>query len=273
MRTSASTLLLLYAISITAAVGLQPGVAAGKSLRLSTSSQVAEAYGKAVVTEFEKMTGIRTQTYVGPTETALKRLLTGASDIATIDRPLPEDAKQKGFIQIPFCRDDLAIITNPQWSETEASNVDNLTDKQVRAIFSGRITNWKALGGPDQRIIVFIPGENTGAYQNFKAAAMGLNEMKYHFIAYDSTIAIEAVKHIHGAISFVAQGAIADVDAIKVININDMSPRDKDYPFYQTFSFVTKGAPAGNAKTAINFGLSDWGIKIMRERGMTPIIN
>lgn len=273
MRTPVSILLLLFAVSTTATFWLPPAIATGKTLRLSTSSQVAEAYGKVVVSEFEKMTGIRTQTYVGPTETALKRLLTGASDIATVDRPIPEDARQKGFVQIPFCRDNIAIITNPMCSVTQACNVDNLTDKQLRAVFSGRITNWKKLGGPDQRIIVFIPGKDTGAYQNFKAAAMGLNEMRYHFIAYDSTIAVEAVKHIHGAISFVAQGVIAGADDIKVININGVSPRDKEYPVYQTFSFVTKGPPAGNAKTAINFGISEWGIRIMREKGMTPIIN
>lgn len=246
---------------------------AQEMLRLSTSAQIAEAYGNRIVKEFQTMTGIPVQTYVGPTDTALKRVLTGASDLATIDRPLPPEAKAKGFVQIPFCRDTIAVITHPECTTTRACNVDNLTTQQLRAVFSGRITDWSQLGGPEQRIIVFIPNESTGAYQNFKSEALRLNEMRYHFVASDSTIAVEAVRHIRGSITFVAQGAIAGVDNIKIINVDGLSPRDKKYPLVQTYSFVTKGPPDGPAKAAINFGLSKWGIEMMKARGMTPIID
>lgn len=241
-------------------------------LRASISSQIAEAYGKRILPMFEKKTGITVQLYVGPSETAIQRLANNFSDIAITAVSLPNELKESGFVEIPFCRDSLAVITNTQCTLTQPCNIDNLTLSQLRDIFSGRISNWKDLGGPDQRIITIVPGPETGEFKNFKQLVMRLKEIKYDFITYQSTMVIEGVKSIPGAISIIAQGAIPRDQTVKTIKIDGLAPTDKEYPIYLIFSFATKGTPGPLAQATINFALSEDGIQFMKERGMFPII-
>ncbi len=245
---------------------------ATKIVRASISSQVAQAYGREILVKYETMTGYHAQTYVGPSQVAINRLINDVCDIAITEQQISYDMKANGYVEIPFCRDAMAIIANKQFSPTEPCNIDNLSTKQLRAIFSGSIDNWQKLGGPDQDIILIVPGKDTGAFQNFKEQVMRVKNIRYDFITYQATKAIKGIRHIPGAISFVAQGAIAENDDIKIIKVDGLSPKDKDYSLYQTFSFLTKGEPKGTAKAAINFGLSKWGIEIMRSKGMFPIL-
>ncbi|RPJ78442.1 MAG: hypothetical protein EHJ94_09470 [Deltaproteobacteria bacterium] len=241
-------------------------------LRASVSSQISEAYGKRILPMFEKKTGITVQLYVGPSETAIQRLANNFSDIAITAVSLPNSLKENGFVEIPFCRDSIAVITNPRCTLSQPSNTDTLSLAQLRDIFSGRISNWKDLGGPDQHIITIVPGLETGEYKNFKQLVMRLKEIKYNFLTYQSTMAIEGVKNIPGAISFIAQGALPRDQSVKTIKIDGLATADKDYPIYLIYSFATKGTPGPLAQATINFGLSEDGILFMKERGMFPII-
>jgi phosphate transport system substrate-binding protein len=241
-------------------------------VRAAVSSLVAQAYGKAILQRYETLTGYKARTFVGPSQVAINRLMNDVSDIAITELQVSNEMKKKGYVEIPFCRDGLAIIMNKQFSPTEPSGIDNLSVKQLQMIFSGSITNWRELGGPDRKIVLVVPGEETGAFKNFSKQIMALKEVRYDFITYQAIEAIKGVQHIPGAISFVAQGAIADNEEIKIIKVDGLAPREKDYPLYQTFSFLTKGVPKGPAKAAINFGLSTWGIEIMRSKGMFPVL-
>lgn len=241
-------------------------------LHASVSSQVAEAYGKGILPLFEKRTGIDVQLYVGPSENAVQRVINGVSDIAITTIRLPNALKESGYVEIPFCRGSLALITNAQCTLTQPCNIDNMTLKQLRDIFSGRISNWKKLGGPDQRIIKIVPGKDTGAYQNFQLQVMRVKEIQYDFLTYQSTMAIEGVRSIPGAISIIDQGALPRDDSVKIIKVEGKAPTEKEYPIYQIFSFATKGTPGPLAQATINFGLSDEGIQYMKAKGMFPII-
>ncbi|MFZ5569306.1 MAG: substrate-binding domain-containing protein [Thermodesulfobacteriota bacterium] len=271
MRRNIVILMCLYALTMAASLAVVPAVAAGETIRFAASSQIADAYGRGVAKEFEALTGVSAQVYTGPNETVLQRLMNGVSDLAVVDRPIPGQMKASGFVEIPFCQDPVALITNAQCTLTQPCDIDNLSEKQVRGIFSGQITNWKELGGADKDIIVIIPSEKEGVTQNFRDMIMRVNEMKYHFMAYDSTVAVEAIKYVPGSISFVSKGVLAGDQSIKIIKINGFSTADKDYPIIQTYSFATKGEPAGRAKSVINFGLSKRGIEIMKARGMRPV--
>ena len=58
----------------------------------------------------------------------------------------------------------LAVIVNP------SNPVSQLTRQQLEAIFRGKITNWKQLGGPDMKIIVYSRETSSGTYEFFKEA-------------------------------------------------------------------------------------------------------
>ena len=82
---------------------------------------------------------------------------------------------------------------------------------------------------------------------------------------------IESVRRFPGAISFIAQGAVADQGGIKKLSINGLFPDDEGYPYSQTFSFITKGKPKGAAKVFIDFAFSDKGRAIAKKRGLCPM--
>jgi phosphate transport system substrate-binding protein len=133
------------------------------------------------------------------------------------------------------------------------------------------VKNWKDLGGPDQEIVIVIPAKNTAAYENFERQAMRRKDITYDYLSYQSTGVIELVRRLPSAISFVAQGAAANQEGVKIVKVNGLSSLDKNYPFYQEFSFVTKGKPAGSTKAFIDHAFSENGKEIIKKKGMVPV--
>ena len=101
---------------------------------------------------------------------------------------------------------------------------------------------------------------------------MKRKDIAHDFMAYDSTMVIEAVKFFPcGSVSFISQGAAVHHKELTTLKIDGLSPTDKDYPYYQEFYYVTKGEPTGNVKKFIDFTFSDEGKKIIKKYGMVPI--
>ena len=68
--------------------------------------------------------------------------------------------------EVIIAYDALAVIVNP------SNPVSQLTRQQLEAIFRGKITNWKQLGGPDMKIIVYSRETSSGTYEFFKESAL-----------------------------------------------------------------------------------------------------
>ncbi|MBI9085779.1 MAG: substrate-binding domain-containing protein [Desulfobacterales bacterium] len=244
---------------------LVPAVQAKQTLQFSASAQINDTLGQKALNAFTAQSGIAVDLYVSTSEAAVYRLMNEFSDLAASVRPLYYRHKESGYVEIPFCNDPLAVITNT------TCNIDNLTEAQLRGIFSKTITNWKAVGGPDKPITVIVPGKGTAAYKNFDSLAMKRSEILYDYMSYQSTRVIEAVQQLPYSISFIGQGATAAQDGLRIVKINDVAPRDASYPYMQTFYFVTKGNPAGAAKKFIDFIRSDKGLSLLKETGVMPI--
>jgi phosphate transport system substrate-binding protein len=74
-----------------------------------------------------------------------------------------------------------------------------------------------------------------------------------------------------GSISFISQGAAFQHKEIKSLDVNGISTKDPNYPFTQTFYYVTKGEPTGQIKKLIDFTLSEKGSHIIKMNGMNPV--
>lgn len=258
---------LVIVLFLTMAIfGASPShINADELLRFSCSDQIYEAFGIDIAKRFSEKYHIKVDVYHTYSRCAMGRLMNGFCDLTAITHRLDYQMKEYGYVEIPFCRDPVAIIVHHDLPIT------NLTEKQFRAIFNRQITNWNELGGPDMKIILVIPGKNTEMYRNFYSTAMNRQAFQYDYISYKSTMAIEAVRRFEGAISFIARGAVIKKEGITVLNINNISPTSPNYPYYQTFSFVTKGKPEGSAKIFIKAAFSEAGQTIMKERGMVLI--
>lgn len=234
-------------------------------LRYSCSAQIFETFGMKRLDAYTKETGIKVDLNISSSASAVYRLMNDFSDIAGAAEKVRFRYKEFGYLEFPFCKDPLAVIANTDCP------VENLNKNQVRDIFGGHIKNWKEVGGPDEPITVVVPADTTAAYKNFSRIFMEENEIIYDFMSYRSTMVIAAVRHFPCAISFIAHGAIRGPRNLRMIKIDGLSPTDRNYPYYQTFYYVTKGEPVGAVKKFIDFTMSEKGQAFIKAKGMIPL--
>jgi phosphate transport system substrate-binding protein len=241
-------------------------VFAQETLTYSCSNQIYKAFEKENLEAFTKATGINVSVYTASSQSAVNRLIHGYSDIASTAREMYHRHTDYGYEQIPVCRDPLAVVAK------KTCQVENLSEEELRGIFSGEITNWEEVGGADLPVMVIMPDENTAANKNFRRLVMKDKEIRHDFITYDSTMVLEAIKYFPcGSISFISRGAAVKYEEIAAIKIDGLSPSDKDYPYFQTFYYVTKGIPSDTVKKLIDFTTTGKGRDIILKNGMIPL--
>ena len=104
----------------------------------------------------------------GGSSIGIEALINNETDIANSSRAMKESeiarAKQNGVNPTPimFSVDALAIITHSKLG------VDSLSTEQLMQIFSGEITNWKLVGGPDLSIVIYGRDSLSGTYSYLK---------------------------------------------------------------------------------------------------------
>ncbi|MDA8402844.1 MAG: substrate-binding domain-containing protein [Desulfobacteraceae bacterium] len=261
------TCLIAVLFSVVLGLATAPQAHAEFVLSASCSSQIAEAFGREALEAFMTESGVKVKVHVSSSEVSIERLKNGFSNLAGSTVRITQEDRDAGLIEIPMCSDPMSVIVNA------GCKVKNLSLDQVRQVFSAKITNWKELGGDDQPIILVVPAKNTGAYQNFKRLAMGPFEIKDDLVAGESFTTVTGVRHIPGAISFIANSVAIQHKELAVLNIDGLYPSDAGYSFHQIFSLVIKGDPDPMMKEVIKYLMSDKAKKRMTIRGMTPIIN
>jgi len=261
---SKSIMISVVVIVLAALIPVPSGLAAEK-LRYSSSAQVNDVFRGEGVSRFIKESGIEVDMFICSSSSALHRLFNGVCDIASSAEPLAPNHAEFGYVETPFCKVPMIVITNLE------TPVDNIGEDQLRAVFSGEITNWKEVGGPDHDIVAITPGKDTAAFKNFSMLALKRSEVKYDFMAYRSTMVVTSVARIPWSISFVTKGSADRDAAIKILKVNGKFYNDKDYPYIQTFSFVTKGEPSGPVRAFIDFAKSPASQQRMKESGIVPI--
>lgn len=241
-------------------------IEAAKALRYSCSAQVYEAIERLRIDHFTQKTGIPVEVSVVSSHQAVEDLLNGRSDLASTAEHLTREERDAGLIEIPFCRDPLAVVASRECTVT------NLTEQEIRGIFSGAISNWKEVGGPHKLIVRIVPGVETAAYKNFKQMVMQGKEIQYDILTARSTVVIEELRFHSWSISFASQGAAYwGRKGLHLIKVNGLHPGDKGYPYYQIFSLVTRGKPTGAIQAFTEFAQSDQIRRIISNTGMLPL--
>lgn len=247
------------------AMGQNNTAYAADTLRFACSAQTYKALEMERLLYFENQYGVEVKLNVCSSNDALAYLENSQSDLASTVIRMPKQLREKGFFETLYCKDPLVIMAHP------VCNVGTISKEQIKGIFSGVITNWKDLGGPDQKIIVIIPGEKTGAYDNFKQLVMNGKDIVFDLKSQVSTRVIEACRRFPWSISFTTCGAVDwNKLGLKEIKINGFSPYQNGYPYHQDYSFVFQGKPKGAVKTFIDFAFSKKGTQFILKKEMLP---
>ena len=112
------------------------------------------------------------------THNAYVNLINGNTDLILVTEPSEEEqklAKDKGIELevVPIVKEAFVFFVNKN------NPVENLTLSQIQNIYSGKITNWKDVGGTDSKIVAFQKPENSGSQTGMlKLVMQGIKMMK-----------------------------------------------------------------------------------------------
>lgn len=197
----------------------------------------------------------KVEVQAGGSNVGIQSVLTGAVSIGMSSRDLTEEEKGQGLKDHTIAYDCIAVIVHP------SNNVDNLTLKQVRDIFSGKIKDWKEVGGKPGKIIVVNRDEASGTREAFKKLVLGEEEFVDTAIVQPGTGQVKSfVSTTPEAIGYISLGMVDS--SVKALKIEGVEPsiktiKDGSYRIVRKLYLITKGEPEGLAKKFIDYVLSD----------------
>ena len=207
----------------------------------------------------------------------VKSLMNNACDIANMSRFMkPAEFKScvdKGILPVAHvvAFDGLAVVVNPK------NPVKALTVSQIADIYTGKISNWKQLGGEDAKIVVVSRDTNSGTYETFnelvlKKAAI-TKDAEYVGSNGQARTRVNTTKN---AIAYVGLGFVDDT--VKPLSVEGILPAAKSvstgkYPIARPLYMFTNGYPKmGSAVyNFVTLHLSKEGREIVSDLGYIPV--
>lgn len=205
-----------------------------------------------------------------------KSLINAGCDVATMSRPMKNSerkaAQEAGILAIEHvvAMDGIAIAVHP--SNPRA----NLTIEQIRDIYTGKIRNWKELGGPDLPIVVISRDTNSGTYESFETLVLKGAKIAGNVEYVGSNGAIrQRVMSTPSAVGYVG---LAFTEGLKTLTVNgvDVSPEtvtSRKYPVARALYMYTNGRPKAGTPLHdfINLSGTPEGQKIVEDTGFVPV--
>ena len=205
-----------------------------------------------------------------------KAIVNGTADIGNLSRRMKEEefdaAKAKGVdvVEHVVAMDALVVVVHP------SNPVQGLTKDELKQIYTGEITNWKSLGGPDRKIVVISRDTNSGTYETFQLLVTKSDRVtdKAEYVGSNGAVR-QRVLTTEGAISYVG---LAFTDGVKSLDVNGIAAtpetvNDKTYPIARELYMYTNGEPQAGTPLAEFLGLykTEDGKKIISEQGFVPL--
>jgi phosphate transport system substrate-binding protein len=206
-----------------------------------------------------------------------KALINGMCDVADMSRFMKDEefkaAIAKGVYPVGtvVAVDGLAIVVHP------SSPIQGLTVDQIRDIYTGKVTNWKELGGPNVVIVLISRDTNSGTYESFESLVMNKQKISDKAEYVGSSGAIRArVQSTPAAIGYVGLGfADKTVKALKVNNVfpDNATVTSGEYPIARPLFMFTNGYPKMGSRlhSFLNLYLTEKGQQIIEEIGFVPV--
>ena len=217
----------------------------------------------------------------GGSGVGIAALLDGTTDIAMASRSLKQDEKlklnqnKKDIVEFNLANDALSVIVNKE------NPVRQLTREQLEGIFTGKITNWKEVGGNDLKIIFYSRETSSGTYEFFREHVLDKKNFGNQALLMPATGAIvQSVSQTKGAIGYI--GLAYESNEVAAINVSYdggktfVTPsieaaQDKTYPISRPLFFYFDKQVEPKLKPFLDYALSPEGQAIVREVGYVPL--
>lgn len=217
----------------------------------------------------------------GGSGVGISALMEGTTDIAMTSRKMKFDEKVKmkdagkNAKEVVVAYDALAVVVHP------SNKISNLTREQLEGIFTGKIKNWKEVGGADMKIVAYSRETSSGTYEFFKESVLKNKNYMNGILSMPATGAIiQSVGQTKGAIGYVGLAYLNK--AVKPIHISYdggktftepsfANAKNKTYPIVRPLFYYYETKSEAKAKPFIDYVLSAEGQGIVKEKGYIPV--
>ena len=242
-------------------------------LEISGSTSMQELVEKLGEAFMAKNAGVTVNVQGGGSSVGVQNVIDGLFDIGNASRALKDEEKAELTEHI-IAQDGVAIIVNPG-----NTGVTGLTAAQVADIFSGKVTNWKDVGGKDAAIIVITREASSGTREAFvKLFGLETTDAAGNTVVNLADKALECndngsmmtnVSGKEAAIGYCSLGSLNDtVTAIKIDGVEPTAENVKNdtYKYWRPFAMATKGDVSPLAQAFLDFVYSPDGQAVVAEK-------
>ena len=201
----------------------------------------------------------------------IKNAIDGTSQIGMASRDLKDEEKAAGLKETQIAIDGIAVITNKN------NTVKDLTLEQVKDIYTGKITNWKEVGGNDAPIVVVSREDGSGTRDGFQEnVGFESEELTKDAQISDGSGNIKSiVEGNENAIGYISFGYVDEnVNALTIdgVELNAENVKNDSYAIARPFLFANKeDVITEQGKNFIDFILSEEGQNVVEENGFISV--
>ncbi|MDZ8093489.1 MAG: phosphate ABC transporter substrate-binding protein [Nostoc sp. DedQUE04] len=236
----------------------------------STVAPLAAEIGK----KFESQhSGVRVDVQSGGSSRGITDARQGVANVGMVSRALKPDEKDLKAFSI--ARDGVTVILHQE------NPLQSLTDKQIVDIYTGKVNNWKQVGGKDGAITVVNKAEGRSTLELFTHYFKLKNtDIKAQVVIGDNEQGIKTVAGNPNAIGYVsigsAENSAANKVPIKLLAVNGVAAttanvQNGSFPISRPLNLVTKTEPQGLAKEFIDFAQSQQVSDIVKKQNFVSI--
>lgn len=234
---------------------------------------------QALADEFMKTNNVDIALSGGGSSVGVTSAADGTAHIGMASRDLKasEKSDHPDLQEHVIAADGIAVIVHT------SNPVNSLSEAKVKDIYTGVITNWQDVGGPDMVIVVMIRDSASGTGEFFSEHVMKKEEVVAGALEKNSNGAMHSsIMTTQGGIGYVGLGFLdADVKPLKIeveggrsttlVEPSVENVKSGAYPIARNLNFITKGNPTGMAKTFLDFTWSQQGQSIVEDTDFVPV--
>ena len=201
----------------------------------------------------------------------IEAVTAGTVDIGNASRALTDEEKAEGIVENVVAIDGIAVVVNP------ANDVTNLTQDQLKQIYTGEVTIWSEVGGPDMAIVVVGRESGSGTRSAFEEL-LGVEDACAYAQELDSTGGVATtVSSTEGAIGYLSLDAL---DAtVKSIQIDGVDATEENitagtYALQRPFVMATNGEISEQSELVqafFEFVYSEQGQEVVSQVGLITV--
>ncbi len=203
--------------------------------------------------------------------TGITAALEGRCDIGLSSRALKDSEKESGLVETVVALDGIAIIVN------SSNTVSDLTIAQIADLFTGKISNWSELGGPDAPVVPVGREAGSGTRSGFEEITGTEDACTYSQELTSTGAVITAVSQNPGAIGYASLAS--NLDQVKAVTVegvvaSEETVKSGEYKIQRPFVFATKAdTPLSEAaQSFFDYATSADASTIIQNAGAVPVV-